>query len=158
MDHRRVPARDAICQHDIATAALLGELHEPDDLGEQVGPKLGLECYFGTDTGNAGRLRALTAALVRHGACTPAKAAALDAYQGLTLQDAAPAEWPPHLAALATAGGPGLSSALCRWVHHVKLVHEPGQALAAKAYLAVEHHLLVRRQLRAHIDAMRGGD
>lgn len=127
------------------------------DLGDEVGPKLGLECYFGTDTGNAGRLHALTAALVRHGACTPAKAAALDAYQGLTLQDAARDDWPPHLAALAVAGGPGLSSALCRWVHHIKLVHEPGQALAAKAYLAVEHHLLVRRQLRAHIDAMRAG-
>jgi len=127
------------------------------DLGTRIGPKIGLECYFGTDGATAGRLAALTTALVRQGACTPDKAAALDTYQGLTLQDAAPAHWPPHLAALARAGGRGLSSALCRWVHHIKLVHEPGQALSAKAYLAVEHHLLARRELRAHIDAMRTG-
>jgi len=127
------------------------------DLGTRIGPKIGLECYLGTDAATAARLAALSAALVRVDACTPAKAAALDAYQGLTLQDAAPAHWPPHLAALARAGGRGLSSALCRWVHHIKLVHEPGQALTAKAYLAVEHHLLARRELRAHIDAMRSG-
>ncbi|MEQ8494270.1 MAG: hypothetical protein RLW42_08640 [Gammaproteobacteria bacterium] len=125
------------------------------DLGTTLGPKLGLECYTGTDAAAGARLDALAALLVDHGACTPAKAAALHAYQGLRLADADPCDWPRELSEFAAARGRGMTSALLRWVHHVKVVLEPGQAVTAKAYLAIEHHVLARAALRATIDAMR---
>ncbi|MEQ8661028.1 MAG: hypothetical protein RLW62_09445, partial [Gammaproteobacteria bacterium] len=113
------------------------------DLDTDLGAKLGLECYPGTDAAAGARLAALTARLVAHGACTADKAAALATYQGLSLP-ATTTDWPACLSALAARQGRGLTSALCRWVHHLKVVLEPGQPLTAKAYLAVEHHLLAR--------------
>lgn len=126
------------------------------DLGTAVGAKLGLECYFGSDLATGARLRAMLGALVEAGLCTADKADALVAYSGLDSQDRA-ANWPMHLRALAAEAGADITSCLLRWVHHVKLVLEAGQPTSAKAYLALEHHLLAREHLRAAIAAARTG-
>jgi len=123
------------------------------DLGASIGPKLGIECYFGTDAETAARLRRASDYLVADGLCTPEKADALLRYSGLTHQDAPTAAWPLYLRSLATDAGPGVASCLLRWIHHIKVVHEPGRPTGAKAYLAVEHHLLDRRRLHAALHA-----
>lgn len=123
------------------------------DLGASVGPKLGIECYFGTDPQTTGRLRRMSDYLVAEGLCTAAKADALLRYSGLTHQDVSTTPWPPYLRALASAAGPEVASCLLRWVHHIKVVHEAGRPMAAKAYLAVEHHLFERRRLHAALNA-----
>lgn len=138
-----------------ALAPLVERLDIDLDVGDAIGPKIGIECYFGTDAQTALRVRQLGEYLVAQGSCAPSKVEALVQYNGLTHQDSGPAAWPVHLSALAAAQGPSMASCLIRWVHHVKVVYEPAKPLLAKAYLAVEHHVFERRRLAAAIDAAR---
>ncbi len=144
--------------------ALIGELAAVSDRLDldidvtedaRLDPRLGLECYFGTDRHTGERLRKMQHYLTARALCTEAKGHALLVYQGLTHQDTHAANWPPYLTQLAAARGPDMSSCLLRWVHHIKVVIEPAGVVGAKAYLAVEHHALQRSHLRATIDAAR---
>lgn len=127
------------------------------DLGVSLGPRVGIECYLGTDPDRLSRLARMGDYLVARSLCSVEKAASLVRYCGLTAQDARPAGWPPFLTAQAKSAGPDAMSGLARWIHHIKIAYEPGRPLAAKAYLAVEHHLFDRRQLRTMIDTVRAG-
>lgn len=140
----------------LASLALRAERVDLDlDLGDEIGPRIGLECYPGSDDAVAARLSALTDWLVARELCSTQQAAALVRYQGLTHPRAVSTPWPASWLAVARARGDEYESCVCRWVHHVKLVFEAGAPRAAKAYLAVEHVPLDRRQLARAIDARR---
>jgi hypothetical protein len=141
----------------IAVLAPLTERLDVDlDVGDTLAAKIGIECYFGTDARTAERMREFATYLVAQDLCNPAKAEALLRYNGLTHQDSDP-HWPEYLRALAAATDPAAASCLLRWVHHVKIVHDSGKPLQAKAYLAIEHHAIARRQLAAAIESVRSG-
>lgn len=136
-----------------ATAAVVTRYDLDFDLGASLAPRLGLECAFGTERDTLARLARFTDVLQCHDLCTPAQAAALAAWHGLSHQDAPGNAWPAHLRALAREAGSGVASCLRRWLHHVKLGFAPAQPLAAKAYLGIEHLLLDDARLRAHLAA-----
>jgi len=50
-----------------------------------------------------------------------------------------PEIWPRDLLALSGFLGGRVHSVFARWLHHVKIVYQPGLPLQAKAYLAVYH-------------------
>lgn len=147
--------REALRTLLAALAARVARIDLDLDIGETVGPRIGLECYPGSDEAVATRLAALTDWLVAHDLCRAAQAADLRQYQGLTHPRTVDAPWPASWAAIARARGATFESCLCRWVHHVKIVFEAGAPRAAKAYLAVEHVPLDRRQLARAIAARR---
>ena len=108
------------------------------DLGEEVAPKLGVECYLG-GPGPERHWRDFLAALCREGSCDPAKAEALLAYVGESRPEDEPGTWPATFAEAAAWLGRGNRPVLVRSIHHVKVVLAPGKALEAKAYLGAEY-------------------
>lgn len=107
------------------------------DLLPEVGPKLGLECsFYGGDPARWG-FPAFVEALVERGLCRPEKGAGLLEWSGAVHERQRPEGWPADLRRRSAALGPGTASAFIRWPYHVKLVHQPGRPLEAKAYLAV---------------------
>jgi hypothetical protein len=112
------------------------------DVGETVGAKIGLECYFDRNSqpGREPRWDAFLNFLVSQGLCTPGKREALLAYPGFVDQNAEGMPWPAALRrASRLLGGRSLSTFI-RSLHHVKIVYRPGAPPEAKAYLAGNHH------------------
>jgi len=95
------------------------------DATDEVLPRLGMEYVFDRRPQVRGALaeRAFLALLVRRGLCTPAEAAALEAFPGCGIE-----RLPQHL----------WRSMVVRRVNHIKLVMD-GDAVQAKAYLVVHH-------------------
>lgn len=115
------------------------------DIGEHVGPKVGLELRYEPRDVPLARLGALFARLVALGVCSQAQQEALSAYPGtLVPTGACAAQWPPPLVEMSRLLGGRAAGVLRRAVHHVKLVHEPGRPISAKAYLEVHLDWLVR--------------
>ena len=112
------------------------------DVGEAVGPVLGLEVMFEArrEPDREPRWAALLDALVADGLCTPEKRAGLLAYAGYETSAASGLPFPPSLAAAAAERAPGEVSMWVRKLFHVKLVSGPDRALEAKGYLSVTHH------------------
>lgn len=143
---------------DTLLGALQGSAQRLDldvDVGAVLGPRIGIECYFGRDSETTRRLALACDLLVARGLVTRAEAAGLLAYSGLSHQDMAADRWPPALRAAAAAIDPDCRSCLLRWVHHLKIVVDAQGACGAKAYLAVEHHLLDDPLLRQAIRTAR---
>jgi hypothetical protein len=107
------------------------------DAGEGVGPKIGLECILDRDP-RPERWQRWLDHLVAVGLCTPRKRDGVMAWMGLSTQRTQPELWPENLAR-ASQRTPGLISAFHRRVNHLKIVHQPGQPLQVKAYLAFRH-------------------
>jgi hypothetical protein len=107
------------------------------DLLPGVGEKLGLECSFFPGHPDRWGFPAFVDALVERGLCLPDKRAGLLAWSGGVHERTRPEEWPADLRRRSAELGPGTASAFIRWPYHVKLVHQPGRPLEAKAYLAV---------------------
>jgi hypothetical protein len=120
------------------------------DVEEGVRPKIGLECYiYGfKQPAQEPRWQDLLDALVEQGLCVPAKRDALLTWPGFERADAAPDLWPGNLLLASRLLGPRVSSALSRTLHHVKISHEPGRPLEAKAYLGIGVHWLGARALQ----------
>jgi hypothetical protein len=110
--------------------------------------KLGIEIYQNPERTPVHRLVALVSQLVSSDLCTPEKADGLMAWNGITHERLYPDTWPRSLVAARVLRGGGQYSTFCRWLHHVKLVYEPGAPLAAKAYLAVSHAFLTDSAIR----------
>jgi hypothetical protein len=112
------------------------------DVGETIGPKIGLECFFdgNRQPKREPRWGTFLDALVRSGLCTADKREALLAYPGYVDEKAMDVPWPAALRrASRLLGGRSLST-FVRSLHHVKIVYTPGEPLEAKAYLAGNHH------------------
>jgi hypothetical protein len=112
------------------------------DVGETVGAKIGLECYFdgNRQPGREPRWDALLNSLVLQGLCTADKREALLAYSGYVAQNAPGVPWPGALVRTSQLLGGRSLSTFVRSLHHVKIVYRPGEPLEAKAYLAGNHH------------------
>jgi hypothetical protein len=132
-----------------ALLELLGPMVERIDLdldvSDRVLPKIGLECYLPTDTS---AIHEFLNHLVSCGLSTPAKAEALESWRGMAHERLTPEIWPRDLLALSSFLGGRVHSAFARWLHHVKIVYQPGLPLQAKAYLAVQHIWLAPEQVK----------
>lgn len=114
------------------------------DVEETVRPKIGLECYSAgfRQPAQEPRWEGLLDALVERGLCVPAKREALLTWPGFERAETSPDLWPGNLLLASRLLGPRVSSALSRTLHHVKISHEPGRPLEAKAYLGIGVHWL----------------
>jgi len=112
------------------------------DVGETVGAKVGLECYFdgNRQPGREPRWGAFLDSLVLQDLCTADKREALLAYPGYFDQNAPSVPWPAALRRTSHLLGGRSLSTFVRSLHHVKIVYRPGRPLEAKAYLAGNHH------------------
>jgi hypothetical protein len=112
------------------------------DVGETVGAKVGLECYFegNRQPRREPRWGAFLDSLVRQGMCTAGKRTALLEYPGYVDQNAEGVAWPTALRRTSQLLAGRSLSTFVRSLHHVKIVYHPGRPLEAKAYLAVNHH------------------
>jgi hypothetical protein len=132
-----------------ALLELLGPMVERIDLdmdvGDRVLPKIGLECYLPADTS---AIHQFLNHLVSCGLSTPAKAEALESWRGMAHERSNPQIWPRDLSALSGFLGGRVHSTFARWLHHVKIVYQPGVPLQAKAYLAVQHLWLAPAQIK----------
>jgi len=113
-----------------------------------LAPRLGIEIYQDPNRTPVDRMVALVRQLTSSALCTPEKADGLLAWNGITHERLHPNLWPRSLVAARVIRGGGQHSTFCRWLHHVKLVYEPGESLAAKAYLAVSHAFLADSNIR----------
>jgi hypothetical protein len=118
------------------------------DAHEGLLPKLGLELYLQSADQLAARLPALLDALCQDRLCLPQKAAGVLAWSGVTHHRRHPGAWPAELLRRAALRPDGASSTFLRWLHHFKLVLEPGRAPAAKVYLAVAPAFLTDAAIR----------
>ena len=105
------------------------------DVGETIGNKIGLECYFGEDQKTLSLLTNFTDWLVEKQLTSQEKAQGLLSFHCLVHQDSAPQKWPAHL--LHQAASSKTANYLRYWVHHIKVVHQKEAPLSAKAYLAI---------------------
>jgi hypothetical protein len=109
------------------------------DVGETVGPRIGLECFLGGPIRSLPRWRPFLDELVEAGLCRPDKRAALLRYPGYLDDRGGRDLWPEHLLRVSSFLEARVRSVVCRWLHHVKLSYEAGRPLEAKAYLAARH-------------------
>ena len=112
------------------------------DVGETVGAKVGLECYFNENRQprREPRWGEFLDSLVRQDLCTLDKREALLAYPGYVDEYAEDMTWPGALRRTSQLLGGRSLSTFVRSLHHVKIVHQPRGPLEAKAYLAGNHH------------------
>jgi hypothetical protein len=115
------------------------------DVADRVLPKIGLEVYPAAD---ADAIHQFLNHLVSCGLSTPAKAEALESWRGMAHERLTPEIWPRDLLALSSFLGGRVHSVFARWLHHVKIVYQPGFPLQAKAYLAVQHLWLAPEQIK----------
>ncbi|QSQ21778.1 hypothetical protein JY651_42615 [Pyxidicoccus parkwayensis] len=107
------------------------------DVGDDIHPKLGLECILDKDPSPA-RWKRWMDHLVARGLCTPSKRDALLSWPGMSSPLNHPGPWPENLLR-ASERMPGVHSGFARRINHLKLIHQPGQPTQVKAYLAFRH-------------------
>ncbi len=106
------------------------------DLGEAVGPKIGIECSFDRNQKTPFYTEQFCQWLMQRNIIDQEYALSLCSYTGLVHQDADRDVWPEELLKLAAISGPDVANYIACWVHHIKVTVEPDLPLSAKAYLA----------------------
>lgn len=109
------------------------------DVEEQVGSRIGLECYFHQQPKKEPRWREFLDLLVAMQCCTQSKRDALLQWPGLIQQKDTKELWPVNLRAFDSWISQGNISVFWRTINHLKLVYQPNRPLEAKAYLAFGH-------------------
>jgi hypothetical protein len=130
------------------------------DLLPEMGPKIGLECSFADAVPARHRLPPFVDWLVEQGVCRAAKGRGLLSWTRGFHERQQPEAWPADLRQESRERGPVAVSMFLRWPYHIKLVHNPGHALEAKAYLAVKRFWPTRENLdriRAAMEASARG-
>jgi hypothetical protein len=132
-----------------AAAALFGQIHPMVDaitlcldVGEDVGPGLGLECHLHKQPPAEARWDPFLAHLVERGWCTPAKRAALLEWPEVTLPGEITDPWPAHLVHESLRRPADHLTALERRLNHVKLTYSPAEGVEAKGYFGFLHKWL----------------
>lgn len=112
------------------------------DIGERVGPKIGLECSFQDKPSpdREPRWLDLMDYLVERRLCLPLKRQALLAYPGVAHEWSRRGVYPAALLALSELLYPRFVSLISRGLHHIKITFQDGQPQEAKAYLSARHH------------------
>ena len=109
------------------------------DVGETVGPRLGLECHLRKQPAAEPRWETFLDHLVARGWCTPAKRAALLEWPGVTLPGETAEAWPAHLVHESLRRPADHLTSLDRRLNHVKLTYSPTEAIEAKGYFGFIH-------------------
>jgi hypothetical protein len=109
------------------------------DLEEEIGSRIGLECYLDQQPKKEPRWIEFLNLLVGMKCCTPQKRDALLEWPGLIQKKDHPDLWPVNLRNLDSWISPGSISVFWRTINHLKLVYQPNQPLEVKAYLAFGH-------------------
>jgi len=112
------------------------------DVGEDVGPRVGLEALFDDQPPNEPRWSHLLDELVGRAVCTPAKRAALLRWPGFTFPYDVDGDWPADLVLSSLRRPADHFTSFERRLGHIKIVYRPGGALEAKAYFGYEHKWL----------------
>jgi hypothetical protein len=121
------------------------------DVDSDVSLKIGLECYPGPQVD---QVRGLLDYLVSARLAVPEKAEAIARWRGLVHERLNRDAWPRDLLAASALLAGRMHSVFHRRLHHVKVVYEPGAALHAKAYLAVQHFWIEPRVFREALQDM----
>jgi hypothetical protein len=109
------------------------------DIQEQIGSRIGLECYLNQQPKKEPRWTEFFDLLVAMKCCTPEKRDALLRWPGLIQQKDTQELWPVNLQELDSWISQGNISVFWRTINHLKLVYQPDRPLQAKAYLAFGH-------------------
>lgn len=108
------------------------------DFEEEIIPRIGIECVMRPEE-NQHKANRMLPKLLERELCTPDQAGALQNWIGTETRQPEHPEWPfpqPHQPKLQK----GISGGkITRWLNHVKIIHEPQQALKTKAYLYYNH-------------------
>jgi hypothetical protein len=109
------------------------------DVGSEVYPRIGLECYLEAPDGSdwSPTATAFLDALVGAGLCVPSKRDGLLAWPGEQRLTADRVALPPAVANRAGLLGRAAFTMYRREMNHVKLTFSPGRPLEAKAYVGV---------------------
>lgn len=122
-------ADDAVAAFLDGELARMGTIRLGLDVTDRVAPRLGFECAVPPE-----RLAAFVALLEAEGLCLPGKGRGLLAWPGLVHARLGRGWWPADLAAQA---GDGVSSAMLRTIHHIKIAVGADGRREAKGYLAI---------------------
>jgi hypothetical protein len=126
--------------HDEACRALLpfGRCphHMTLDVGEEIGPRLGVECYAG-EPNHLTSWRDFLDDLVERTLCVPTKRDALLNWLHLSLSRKDPSPLPEQVVAVLWLHGLRAAAVLVPSVSHIKVSYEHGRPLEAKAYFGV---------------------
>jgi hypothetical protein len=109
------------------------------DVGSEVYPRIGLECYLEAPDGSdwSPTATAFLDGLAGAGLCVPSKRDGLLAWPGEQRVPADGVALPPSVASRARLLGRAAFTMYCREMNHVKLNFTPGRPLEAKAYVGV---------------------
>ncbi|MEH2417067.1 prenyltransferase/squalene oxidase repeat-containing protein [Nostoc sp.] len=112
------------------------------DVGTDIYPQIGLECYFNESSGLDPRWLPFLDNLIAQGLCTPQKRDALINWVGFTTPNSSVQPWATHLIAESLLQTPDSLSVLERGLSHIKITYKPQYPLQAKAYLGFIHRWL----------------
>jgi hypothetical protein len=108
-------------------------------VGETVFPQIGLECNVWDGPGGRAKVRALLDFLGTASVCVPEKKEALLRWLGYCTERSDRPRWPAYLLKASEALGSDIVSTFARTLNHIKVSHQPGHPMTAKAYLGVRH-------------------
>lgn len=134
----------------IRLRALVDRVDIDIDVGDKIPAKIGMECYINEFSSAKLKWRKFLRHLVDQGLCIPAKRKALIRYSGWITDRTHPEIWSDQLRQTSAFLESDKVSAILRWIHHIKVVYQPGQSTEAKAYLAVNHQWLNLKTEAAH--------
>lgn len=109
------------------------------DIDETIGPKIGVECYCRNYPHEETKWPRFLDYLVERGCCTPARYAALLRSPGSSPIESHDTIWPESLRQASQLLAATAFTKMTREIRHIKLVHQPQQALEAKVYLQIEY-------------------
>ena len=107
------------------------------DVGGEVSPRLGLECYLGDGSDWSPTATAFLDALAGAGLCVPPKREGLLAWPGEQRVTAGRVPLPPGVATRARLLSRAVFTVYRREMNHIKLNFTPGRPLEAKAYVGI---------------------
>ncbi|MDH6059586.1 hypothetical protein NWP17_03885 [Chrysosporum bergii ANA360D] len=114
------------------------------DVGESIGAKIGLECYFSKQPKLEPRWQLFLNYLVGKNLCLTGKQAALLAYPGFVRESADPGDWPSYLSRSCNLLENNAEAVFFRQIHHIKIVYQDNHPQLAKAYLAMGYWLITQ--------------
>jgi len=104
------------------------------DVGAEIYPRIGLECFIAPQTDKTPLWVQLIDELTGSGLCAPSKGEALLIWPGYTYPTSRPVHWPVGLMVESMLGPPDRFSVMGRRLSHIKLDYIPKQAVTAKGY------------------------
>lgn len=110
------------------------------DVGDEIAPKIGLECFIHKQSNYEDRRQLFLNYLVDNNLSTPAKSNALLSWSGLTQKSPDTELWPDNLILGDLFLGARAHSVFWRSINHIKISYQPSKPLDAKAYLAFGHN------------------